>query len=81
MRVFMREDFSGIGMSYHRTNLIRMLDRFLEQLGREQGSPEQEMKDQYRSLKEALVEEEKRASDTPTGTHSRIIVSFDIFTR
>ena len=74
------EDFSGIGMGYDRMDLIRMLDRFLEQLDNEQGSPGQEMKDQYCSLKVALVEEEKRALDTLTGTHSRVIFPFDIFT-
>ena len=81
MRASVCEDFSGIGVGYHRTDLTRMVVRFLEQLDNEQESSGQEIKDQYCSLKEALVEEEKKASDTLTGTHPRIIVSFNIFTR
>ena len=81
MRASVCEDFSGIGMGYHRTDLIRMLDRFLEQSGNEQESPVLEVMEQYCSLKEVLVEEEKKASDILTGTHSRIALSFDIFTR
>ena len=75
------EDFSGIGIGYHRVDLIRILDRFLEQLDRERGPPVRVMEDQYRSLKEALVEEEKKASDTLTGTYSRTLLPFDIFTQ
>ena len=44
MRASVCEDFSGIGMGYDRMDLIRMLDRFLERLDHEQGSPGQEMK-------------------------------------
>ena len=75
------KDFPGIGMGYHRMDLIRLLDRFLEQLDREQGSPGHEMRDQYCLLKEALAEVEKKASDILTGTHARITFSFDIFTQ
>ena len=66
MHASVPEDFSGIEMGHHRTDFIQMLDRFLEQLGREQGTPEQEMKGQYCSLKKALVEAENKASDTLT---------------
>ena len=62
-------------------DLTRMLDRFLDQLDHEQGSPGQEMNEQYCPLKEVLVEAERKASDTLTGTHSRIISSFDVFTQ
>ena len=77
----MCNDFSGIEMGHRRMDLIRILDRFLEQLDREQGSPGKEMKDQYCALKEVLVEEEKKASDILTSTHSRTTLSFDILTR
>ena len=61
MQASVREDFSGIGMGDHRRDLNLMLDQFLEQLDNGQGSPELEMKDQYCSLKEALMEVEERA--------------------
>ena len=80
MHACLSDDFSGIEMGHDRMDLIRMLERFLERLDREQGSSGQKMKDQYFSLKEELVEEERKASEVLTGTHSRIIFSFDIFT-
>ena len=81
MRASMCEDFSGIGMGHHRRDLTRMLDRFLEQLDREQGPPGRRMRDQYCSLKEALVEAERKALDILTGKHSKIIAVFDILTQ
>jgi len=72
------KDFPGIGMGYHRMDLIRLLDRFLEQLDREQGSLGQEMRDQYCLLKEALAEVEKKASDILTETHSTSICALPL---
>ena len=68
-------------MGHHGTDLIQMLDKFLEQLDHEEGSPRQEMKDQYHSLKEALVGAERKVLDVLTGTRSGIIFSFDILTQ
>ena len=81
MHVSMCEDFAGIETGYHRTDLIRTLDQFLEQLDHEQGSPGQEMKDQYCMLKEALAEAEKKVSDILTGMYSRMSFPFDILTQ
>ena len=74
------EGFSGIEMGNYPMDLTRMLDQFLERSDHEQGSPGQEMEDQHCSS-EALEEAEKKASDIQTGTHSRIIFSFNIFTQ
>ena len=75
------KDFSGIEMGHHRMGLIRILDRFLEQLDREQGSPVQGMKAQYCSPRKVLVEAEKRELDILTGAHSRMSFPFNILTR
>ena len=81
MQASVCEDFSGIEMGHYRTDIIRMLDKFIEQLDPEQGSTGQEMKDQYCSLKEALEEAEKKVLDILTGTRSGIVFSFDILTQ
>jgi len=67
MRVSIREDFCGIGMGRHQTDLIQHLDHVLGELGwglgyLKQDKPDlsegqvQNMKRQYQQLREALLE-------------------------
>jgi hypothetical protein len=76
MHASMCEDFAGIGMSYHRVDLIRMLDHFIGQLEHEQAPLESAMEGQYLSLREALLAAEKGASDILTGTRFGTIAPF-----
>ena len=67
MQISIREDFGSVGMEHHRADLVHRLDHVLAQLDRgleylEQHNPEtdaddlQRRKDQYRILRETLLE-------------------------
>ena len=67
MQISIREDFSGVGMGYHRENLVNRLDHVLEELGRELGYLEKHKpdiddgyvrtaKEQYEGLRKVLLE-------------------------
>ena len=67
------ENFGGIGMGFHRVDLVRRLDHILGELGRgseylKQHNPNptghdlEEMKHQYGILREVLLEVERRTS-------------------
>ena len=76
-RILIQEDFGGVGMGHHRADLIHRLDYVLAQLGRglrylKQHNPNtdagdlQRRKDQYRILREILLETNVKAiSRTP----------------
>ena len=77
------QDFGGIGMGHHRADLIQRLDHVLGQLDRgleyfKQHSPEfherklQTRKDQYRGLREALLE----ANENAIRRASRLKIAF-----
>ena len=76
----MSEDFVGIGKSYHRVDLIRMLERFIGQLEREKAPLESAMEGLYLALREALFGAEKEGSDILTGTRFRTIAPFRVLT-
>ena len=63
IRTTVREDFGGIGMGYHRAELIQRLDRILGELDQGSGSYPQAVKDQYGELKRILQEVDEKALD------------------
>lgn len=57
----MREDFGGVGMEYHRKELIEHLDHVLRRLSRRRDSSFSRLgKTQYTRLKEVLLEGDRR---------------------
>ena len=84
-----REDFSGIGMSSHRADLLQRLDYVLEQLNRglkhfQQRSPELTNNDlwwrtyRYRKFKEVLLEVDRAASEVPICASSELTTLFEL---
>ena len=89
METSIREDFSGIGMSSHRADLLQRLDHVLEQLNRglkhfQQRSPE--LTDnglgvrmyRYGEFKEALLEVDRAASEVPICVSSELTTLFEL---
>ena len=82
MQVAIREDFNGIGMGRHREDLIKQLDRVLEQLDLgllEEHMPSlsegdiQQAKEQYGELKEVLLEVDGEAMNALARTPLSLI--------
>ena len=89
MEALVREEFSGIRMGYYRKELLQHLDHVLGQL--ELGSEYlqqhdpfldrygvQERQDQYRQLKEVLLEVDREAIDLLICKSSRLIILSDL---
>ena len=71
MRTAVREDFSGIGMSCQRAELIQRLDYILGELDQGSGSYPQAVKDQYGELKRILQEVDQETTEILNGmSHS-----------
>ena len=75
-QIFFREDFGGTGLEHNRQELIERLDRILEELNREAerfrkhrplliGNHAYFARNEYKSLRETLLEVEKEAMNTP----------------
>ena len=86
-----RADFGGIGMEYHRKDLLKKLDHVLGQLDLGLGHLQQHkssldefdiwlMKEQYGGLKEVLLNIDKEAINILTRKHSRLAVPFNLLT-
>ena len=91
MRISTREDFSGIGMSSHRADLLQRLDHVLAQLDRESeqlqqdkprldGGDLQRMKCQYGELRETLLEVDREVLKILTRALSRLTTLFEPLT-
>ena len=89
MEALVREEFSGIRMGYYRKELLKCLDYVLGQLelGSEylqQQNPRfggyrvQERQDQYRQLKEVLLEVDREAIDLLIGKSSTLMILLDL---
>ena len=91
MRISIREDFSGIGMNSHRTDLLQRLDYVLAQLDRglehlQQGKPDlnevdlQGRKNQYGALREILLDLDREALGVLTRMSLRLTTLFELLT-
>ena len=89
MEVLIREDFGGIGMWYHRDDLVKHLNHVQEQLDRglehfKQHKPRtkessiHERKEQYEQLKNVLLEVDKGATETLTRTIPKLIILISV---
>ena len=91
MRISIREDFGGIGMDYHRADLLQrldyvptQLDRGLEHLQRYKPSLNevdlQGRKKQYEALKEILLDVDREALEVLTRTFPRSTALSELLT-
>ena len=89
VHALIREDFSGIGMGYHRKQLLQHLDHVLGELELglghlQQHNPHisewkiQQRQGQYRELKEALLEVDRKAIELLVCKSSRLVISFGL---
>jgi len=85
MCISIREDFCGIKVGHHRTDLIKHLDHILGQL--DLGlvpigliDDIQSMKVQYEQLKEALLEVDKKVTDVLVSESPRLITIIGLLT-
>ena len=71
---WLREDFCGIGMWGHREDLIKRLDKVLEDCDQESG-PNEDLGARYQMLREVLLEVETKATKILIGTPRRLSLS------